>query len=523
MSSPAPPRGPEAAVLSPPVWRRLVERSTLPALGLALVLASVTLAGCKRVRCLLPGTTCIKGVEFRSKSLSFHPGGSDLVAKGMLAAPATLAGVTYVAGTELSFYDNGQVACGAVANMGQRAPALASGSWVCFHPNGNLKSAELFTDHTIQGILLRGTSAEPVEPSFHDNGKLAHVTLRADTTIHGGVYKAKTDVWFHASGQLASGQLAADSPILGRTYLAGTKLMFHQTTGRVAEGTLGASAVISGNTYGPGTGVWFDEAGRVEKVRLLADTVINGITFRGNDVIPFYESGVAKQGVLAVATKLQEADFAAGTAVTFRRAGTLAEAYLSADTVINKRRFAPGTHLVCDESGLCRPQQEAQPDGAAAPVTVTVGDNLRVKVTGNPPWRTGELAAPFSLGRNLLLPGIRVWFSEQGHIERALLDRDQELAGRFGLVTCKAGTEVVFDLEPEVRGCVLSREVTIEGRAYQRGRRLTFDDEGRVNQDAEYSTAATREQSPATGVDGGAAPQPGAASPRGLQIYRGGE
>jgi hypothetical protein len=523
MSSPSPTCGPEAAALSSPAWRGLVGRSTLAALGVALALASLTLAGCKRVRCLLPGTTCIKGVEFKSKSLSFHQGGHDLVAKGMLAAPAPLAGVTYVAGTELSFYDNGQVACGAVASMGQRAPALASGSWICFHPNGNLKSAELFTDHTIQGILLKGTSAEPVEPRFHDNGKLAHVTLRADTTIHGGVYRAKTDVWFHPTGQLASGQLAADSPILGRTYLGGTKLMFHPVTGRVAEGTLGASAVIYGNTYGRGTGVWFDGAGRLQKVRLPADTVINGITFRGNNLITFYENGVAQQGVLAVGTKLQDADFAAGTAVTFHRAGTLAEAHLSADTVINQRRFAAGTHLVCNESGLCQPQQEAQPDEAAVPVVVTVADSLRVKVTGNSPWRTGELAAPFSLGRNLLLPGIRVWFSEQGRIERALLDRDQELAGRFGLVTCKAGTEVVFDLEHEVRGCVLSRAVTIDGRAYQLGRRLTFDDEGRVTQDAEPSAAATREKSPAAGVDGGATPPPGAASPRGLQIYRGGE
>jgi hypothetical protein len=523
MNSPSPICGLEAAALSPPAWRGLVKRSTTAALIVGLALAGMALAGCKRLPCMLPGTTCVKGIPFRSRNLSFHPAARDVVAKGTLAAPATLGGVTFVSGTELSFHDNGQVACGAVADMGQRQPALKHGSWVCFHRNGNLKSAELFAEHTIQGVVLKGTSAEPVEPSFHENGKLAHVRLRADTAIQGGVYRAKTEVWFHPSGRLESGELAADSAILGRTYLAGTKLRFLKANGGVAEGTLGSPAVIGGDTYERGTGLWFDEAGRLEKVRLLTDTTIHGITFRGNAVVPFYENGVAQHGVLAVATKVQDVDFADGTLVTFHRTGMLAEAQLSADTVINQRRFAAGTRIVCDVAGLCRPHEEEQPAGAPLPLVVTVGDNLRVKVTGNSPWTTGELVAPLSLGRNLLASGTRLWFDEQGRIEKAALDRDHELAGRPGLVTCKAGTEVRFDPELELRACVLGRDVTLDGRDYKLGRRLTFDGDGRVAEDAEPTVDAAQAQPPTEGASGGAPKPTGMAPAPRLQVYRGGE
>lgn len=295
-----------------------------------------------------------------------------------------------------------------------------------FYGNGQLKGGYLIEDTLIDGILYKADNII----AYHEDGQVIGGILAEDTSIDGVTYKANTQIVFHKNRKVMEGTPAVDALIDGILYQADTPIARHEN-GQVKQGILAAGNDINGTLYPEGTQIWRDEAGQIEKIILSEDWTINQLTFSGELIeVPYKadEKILIKNGQPIM--------------------GTLAE-----DTLI--------------DGILCRAKYEKNDKSFRE---IYFHDNRRLKKC-----RLAERTED---------PGKKgVYYKPGTWLER--YDNGQVYKGRLDGIVPIDGVKYFFDIEyyPDGRvktGSIGEEYITIQGREFFMGNRISFDENGRV-------------------------------------------
>lgn len=171
--------------------------------------------------------------------LEYHPG--NQLKRGKLAMDQAVNDVTYLGGSVMSFYENGQIADG-----------MLSG------------------DAEVQGVPLKG---QPDAVSFHENGRIRKATLSKDFTIGTIAFKPNTVIFVRAEGSLSQAYTYEPHEIQGLSVRG--SLMFRED-GSLSQAQLAETVTQNRDTY---------EAGSI--VRIAENGLIGGTEFR--DELPLFE------------------------------------------------------------------------------------------------------------------------------------------------------------------------------------------------------------------------------------------
>lgn len=156
---------------------------------------------------------------FHAASIERHVDGS--VAKGLLAAPATIRGVPCRGWVRL--LEDGRLgSCELAAPATIQGHPLPAASYVWFDDDGRLLTVFLACDTTLQGWACSG-GPWSIPTSFHPDGSLRAFVPREPVTIDGVPCASTTQapVHLHAGGRLAGCRLAADAVVDGRQFRRG--------------------------------------------------------------------------------------------------------------------------------------------------------------------------------------------------------------------------------------------------------------------------------------------------------------
>ena len=161
------------------------------------------------------------GIEYSGNhNITFYPSG--IVASGKLAKNANVNGKNYQSGTLIKLYEHGIVASGRLSRIQTIGGVTYSSTGdITFYPNGQVKSGRLSPngDPSIGGIRYKGGHYYPI--SFHFNGQVKSATLLNETTINGVAFQGNRRIEFYYNGEVKSGSIARHTEINGVVYSSG--------------------------------------------------------------------------------------------------------------------------------------------------------------------------------------------------------------------------------------------------------------------------------------------------------------
>jgi len=131
------------------------------------LLGATTLTGCDRVRCALPGVTCVAGIPFAKATVESFAGGK--ARKGMLSSDATVQKVPFKAQSTLELREDGTLERATLSgDTTVEGTTFRSGTVLGFRATGTVEYAKLSKATTVQMQDCRGGA----EVLFDDKGKL---------------------------------------------------------------------------------------------------------------------------------------------------------------------------------------------------------------------------------------------------------------------------------------------------------------------------------------------------------------
>jgi antitoxin component YwqK of YwqJK toxin-antitoxin module len=197
---------------------------------------------------------------------------------------------------------------------------------------------------------------------------------------------------------------------------------------------------IAGSVFPKGTHVEYYPSGKVAYINSDENREINGIVFEKCHPIIFFESGAIYEGRLAEDIKIDGITFMQDTDIMFYDTGKINIGTLGQDHGIQGMKFIKGTRICFDESG-------------------TLYDVLLSKEQNI---------------RGIYCANDYVDFYKSGKIKRAKLAKDHEIQG----INFSEGSWIWLTESEKPELAELGRAQTIQGKAYNKGDNISFNEKG---------------------------------------------
>jgi len=240
-------------------------------------------------------------------------------------------------GAILSYYNStnkiqtGKLAEDVIAKVGDLKVKFKALTVITFYENGNIKCGGLAEDLTTDLGRFKANNFI----SFFEAGGIQIGTLAGNTKINGVLYKGLTQIILNSSGKVIEGNLANITKINGIDFSA--KKITYYDSGNIHMGWLERNTVINGYEFKGLEIVSFYNSGKLIGSTLTKDVTVGKYKLQKNTFISFYESGNLKWGIPY--GEFVESDgikfLIDSRGVNFYESGKIQAGFLAEDVIIN--------------------------------------------------------------------------------------------------------------------------------------------------------------------------------------------
>ena len=263
----------------------------------------------------IEGKICFQG----GTHISFH---DELVNSGVLAEDTEIMNILFKKGTEVIFSSSGGLILKLSNDTNFNGIIIPEGSTsVYVNEKGQLWHAELPIDTVFNGVKYAKWS----EVSFYKNGQVHTGKIAQSEIIQSMNFGPETRISFDEKGKLKSVKIYEDMIIQGIEFGPGDSISFRED-GNLSSIQLSytANTVIQHINFRGSTYIDFYENGKIKTAFLKKDAIIQGVKFKaGKMVVKFFKNGQVKNGILAEDAVIQGTSLLAGRWVEFNKNGQL--------------------------------------------------------------------------------------------------------------------------------------------------------------------------------------------------------
>ncbi|MFC1483386.1 hypothetical protein ACFL56_03905, partial [Candidatus Margulisiibacteriota bacterium] len=247
------------------------------------------------------------------------------MATGILEDPLSYMGITYEAGTQITFIENtGQgdevlVRATPIVDKQIGNYTYEQGFAIDFYSNGQVQEGIVAQDtQLVAGFIVPQGS----RVYFDNTGTLIEIDLSQNTSIFTRTYPASSTVYVDPTFALDKVLLSQDTTLDSYTYAAGTEVTFHTPLNYIESGFLANDTTIYGITYHAGDKLNLDTNEDVLTIELNSPLTIGGMTFPAGDLVTINHSATWNNNPVAEITSSQQhnidgVDFPVGSIYKF--------------------------------------------------------------------------------------------------------------------------------------------------------------------------------------------------------------